>query len=150
MRGAELAAHIDSATVRQPRVQQRDVRRGRRNAVQGVGGGGSLADHHEIGGGPEKVGQATPHQLVIVEQEDRMVWAPTDRGSRWPAELLIAGKALLLVVDRGSAGYGVARLVARGCRGHCDAGSGRGRRHRRPQSPPAVPGRRHQSPRRAA
>ena len=70
MRRSKLPAGIDSAAVRQPRVQERDVRSDRWNAVKGIGAAGGLTDHHEIRGRAQQVSQTATHQVVIVEQED--------------------------------------------------------------------------------
>jgi hypothetical protein len=69
-RRPDLAADLDAAPIRQPHVENGDVRLCRRNARQGVGDGARLADHVNVLSTLEQGAQARPDHLMIVEEED--------------------------------------------------------------------------------
>ncbi|CAM5248036.1 hypothetical protein SCYAM73S_01895 [Streptomyces cyaneofuscatus] len=61
--------HLHPAAVGQPDVEHRHIRARRRDPDQGVGGRARLADHLDVGLGGQQLMDATPDDLVIVEQE---------------------------------------------------------------------------------
>src|SRR5690606_10393246 len=66
---ADVAAQVDAAAVREPDVQQRDIRRGGFDAAGRLAHGGCLADHLEIGLGTDQIRDPPADDLVVVDQE---------------------------------------------------------------------------------
>jgi hypothetical protein len=64
-----LPAGFDAAAVRQPYVQHRDVGAGGRNPYHRVGRRTGLADHLDVGLDRRRLVDATPDDLVVVQQE---------------------------------------------------------------------------------
>ena len=66
----DLATHLDAVAVREPHVEHRDVRMGRRDAAECFFGRPGLADDLEIGLLLEQLAQTAANDLVVVEEED--------------------------------------------------------------------------------
>jgi hypothetical protein len=66
---ADLPADAHSVTVREPDVEDRDVRVGRRDPGQGLRDRAGLADDLDVGFGLQERGDALADDLVIIQKE---------------------------------------------------------------------------------
>src|SRR6187431_2088831 len=67
MRRANLSADLDPAAIGQARIEQGDVWSRGRNASQRLSGISGLPNNLDVISGIEQVREATPHQLMIIE-----------------------------------------------------------------------------------
>src|SRR3546814_568263 len=69
VRGAYVAAHLDSRAVTEPGIEHRDVRGQLEDRLGRTLGGPGLADDDDVTLGLEQPAQPATHDLVVVEQE---------------------------------------------------------------------------------
>ena len=67
--GTQLPADTDAVAVRQPHVENGNVRAYRGHAGERLGCGGCLADNFDVPLGFEQVAHPASHHFVVVEQE---------------------------------------------------------------------------------
>ena len=70
VRGADVSADLDPAAIGQARIEQGDVWSGGRNASQRLYGISGFPNDLDVISGIEQVREATPHQLMIIQDED--------------------------------------------------------------------------------
>jgi hypothetical protein len=70
-RGAKIPAHADTVAIGQAHIEDGDVREQLGNLRQGLRGGGRLAHDGDVVLGSQEVREASPDDLVVVEQEHR-------------------------------------------------------------------------------
>jgi hypothetical protein len=67
---ANLSADLDPTAIGQARIEQGDVWSRGRNSSQRLSGVGGFPNDLDVISGIEQVGKATPHQLMIIKDED--------------------------------------------------------------------------------
>src|SRR5690606_25146031 len=70
VRRADGAAQLDAVAVGEPHVEHDDIRPRHLDLREGAAHLARLADHLEVALGVDEVGDAAPHDLVVVDEED--------------------------------------------------------------------------------